>query len=172
MWPRVCAAALILLAGSAGGYALRPHFESPRSAHTARVASGPRAPAREVVRILTTNVVVFVLLLAGAVTGGLSTVAVLMTSGFALGSVAGAALDAGTPVTTLLALLLPHGIPEVAALLMGGAVGLGGLRTWVMEREGGVQGVGLTRLLASAVCLLCYAAVIEATFTPWLASKV
>lgn len=83
--------------------------------------------------ILGRNLAVYLWLLCGVVSAGLSTVAVLAFNGVALGQTAAISIELGMSTETMLWLLLPHGIPELGAFLVAGAIGMQGprlLRDW------------------------------------------
>ncbi len=82
--------------------------------------------ARLYLGILGRNLAVYFWLLCGLVSGGLTTIALLAFNGVVLGQIAGFAVGAGMPVERLALLTLPHAVPEIAAFLLAGAIGLRG----------------------------------------------
>ena len=72
------------------------------------------------------NLAVYVLLLGGIISGGLTTVFTLAFNGFILGQMFGLASAAGVPVSAALWLIAPHGVLELSLLLLAAAIGLQG----------------------------------------------
>ncbi|MFB6183808.1 MAG: stage II sporulation protein M [Haloarculaceae archaeon] len=92
----------------------------------ARYATGVESPLPDRITtwtIFANNVLAMSMLLAGSVTLGLLTVVGLFFNGLVVGVVGNAALQATSPVVVL-ALIVPHGILELPALLTAGAIGL------------------------------------------------
>lgn len=87
----------------------------------------PRPP-RLFLEIAGRNTTVFALLLTGLVTAGLSAALVLALNGIAVGLLVGSALSAGRDAFVLATLLVPHGLIEMPAFVVAGAVGLRGWR--------------------------------------------
>jgi uncharacterized membrane protein SpoIIM required for sporulation len=73
--------------------------------------------------ILTNNLKVIFLMLAGAITFGLSTFINLIYNGFNLGLLVSDAYNSGMPIKLILALILPHGIFEIPAILISAVAG-------------------------------------------------
>lgn len=71
---------------------------------------------------------VFLMLLLGVVSAGLVTIAVLLGNGLAVGQLIGFARASGMSHVDVAHLLLPHGVLELGALCVAGAVGLRGIR--------------------------------------------
>jgi len=78
--------------------------------------------------IVRRNMTVFVTLLLGIVSAGIVTIVVLLGNGIALGQLIGFAKGAGMSNADLANLILPHGVLELGALCVAGAVGLRGMR--------------------------------------------
>lgn len=76
--------------------------------------------------ILGRNLAVYLWLLCGLVSGGLTTLAVLAFNGVLFGHTTGAAIGMGMPAVHVAWLLLPHGIPEIGTFLVAGAIGVRG----------------------------------------------
>lgn len=111
--------------------------------------------------ILRRNMTVFVVLLLGVVSAGLVTIVVLLGNGLAVGQLVGFAQIAGMSQTDVAYLLLPHGVLELGALCIAGAVGLRGVglafgistinrRAFESLRLGTVLVFGLVALAAAA----------------------
>lgn len=77
--------------------------------------------------ILRRNLTVFLMLLLGIVSAGLVTVVVLVGNGIAIGQLIGFARVSGMSLMDVAYLLLPHGVLELGALCVAGAVGLRGV---------------------------------------------
>ena len=71
---------------------------------------------------------VFLMLLLGVVSAGLVTIVVLLGNGLAVGQLIGFAGASGMSHVDVAHLLLPHGVLELGALCVAGAVGLQGIR--------------------------------------------
>ena len=111
--------------------------------------------------ILRRNMTVFVMLLLGVVSAGAVTVVVLLANGIALGQLIGLAKGAGMSNAAVASLIVPHGVLELGALCVAGAVGLKGVRlafgiralAWESLkslRVGTVMAFGLGALAAAA----------------------
>ncbi len=72
------------------------------------------------------NLAVYLLLLAGLVSGGLTTVFTVAFNGFMLGQMFGFASAAGAPMSAAVWLVAPHGILELSLLLLAAAIGFQG----------------------------------------------
>lgn len=90
--------------------------------------AAPETASHQYVGILGRNLAVYLWLLCGLASGGLTTIGVLFFNGMLLGHTTAAAIGMGMPPVRLAWLLLPHGIPEIATFLVGGAIGLRGTR--------------------------------------------
>ena len=125
-------------------------------------------PTRLYIGIFGRNLSVYLWLLCGLVSGGLTTVALLAFNGVALGQIAGFALGAGMPVKHLALLTLPHAVPELGAFLLAGAVGLRGpalLSAWFSGTSGRAPLAGVLRPAAWGVFVIAVAAAIEVFVT-------
>ena len=114
------------------------------------------------------NLAVYLWLLCGLVSCGLTTAALLAFNGVALGQIAGFALGAGMPIERLALLTLPHAIPELGAFLLAGAVGLRGpavLSAWFNGASGRAALAGVWRPAAWGVLVIAVAAAIEVFVT-------
>lgn len=126
-------AVLVLLAGVAVGIAVAEWINAmPAGATPAVVGDAPRGAdpgGWELFEfILRRNMTVFLMLLLGVVSAGLVTVVVLLGNGLALGQLIGFAGASGMSRVDVAHLLLPHGVLELGALCVAGAVGLQGIR--------------------------------------------
>ena len=73
--------------------------------------------------ILTNNLKVIFLMLAGAITFGLSTFINLMFNGFNVGVLVGSTFLTNEPLKLITGLILPHGIFEIPAMLISAVAG-------------------------------------------------
>ncbi|WP_423793431.1 stage II sporulation protein M [Methanocaldococcus indicus] len=73
--------------------------------------------------ILTNNLKVIFLMLAGSITFGLSTFINLIFNGFNVGVLIGSTFLTNEPLKLILALILPHGIFEIPAILISAIAG-------------------------------------------------
>lgn len=126
-------AVLVLLVGVAGGIAIAEWINAMPAGSTPPVASdnprGAEPTGWELFAfILRRNMTVFVMLLLGVVSAGLLTVVVLLGNGLAVGQLIGFAGALGMSRVDVAHLLLPHGVLELGALCVAGAVGLQGIR--------------------------------------------
>ena len=96
------------------------------------VANGPPGPEpvgwELFASILRRNVTVFLILLLGVLSAGLVTIVVLLGNGLAVGQLIGFTRASGMSGVDVAYLLLPHGVLELGALCVAGAVGLRGIR--------------------------------------------
>jgi uncharacterized membrane protein SpoIIM required for sporulation len=142
------------------------------------LADGPVAGAGEsltVSGLFATNVQVLALLVAGALTLGLATVAGIAVNGLVFGAVGGIAVAGGDPLG-FLALTLPHVAVEFPAFWLAGAAGLTVPHAMWRHLRGHREHVLADRelvdalyLVAAGVALLVVAAVVEAHLTTALA---
>jgi uncharacterized membrane protein SpoIIM required for sporulation len=73
--------------------------------------------------ILTNNLKVIFLMLAGAITFGLSTFINLIFNGFNVGALIGSTFLTNEPLKLIIGLILPHGIFEIPAILISAVAG-------------------------------------------------
>ncbi|MCY3623804.1 MAG: stage II sporulation protein M [Gammaproteobacteria bacterium] len=105
----------------------------PVGADRPLLAAGPARRVEEPVGwdlfafILRRNMTVFLILLLGVVSAGLVTIVVLLGNGLAVGQLIGFARVSGMSQVDVAYLLLPHGVLELGALCVAGAVGLRGI---------------------------------------------
>ena len=124
--------------------------------------------------ILRRNMSVYVLLLFGLVSAGLVTFVVLLGNGIAIGQLIGFARLSGMSGGTVVDLLAPHGVLELGALCIAGAVGFQGVRLATdLSRLNREWFVGLRPglVLGFGLCALTLAAVVEAFVTAELAES-
>ena len=182
-WTRAFGLAwLVLLGGAAVGYAVvhwasnlpAERVEIPQelldgvemtthSGAEQAVATGP--PAQLFIFIFGRNLSVYVWLLAGLLSAGAVTFAVLLFNGVSLGQTIGFAVWNGLPPGLIVDLVAPHGVLEIGTLCIGGAVGFQGLR---VLREGAQRGWAVLKalrlglVLAFGAAALAVAAGVEA----------
>lgn len=178
-------ACAVWLGGMAAGYALvewsrglpmeMPAWSEPASPSAETEHAGRKHGASLFLFIFGRNVAVYCWLLAGLLTAGASTFLVLLTNGVMLGQTIGFAEGAGAAPGDIAGLLLPHGLLEVGALCIAGAVGLQGLRLMLRWSQGGWQTVKRLRLglvAAYGVLALAVAAGIETFVTGAIAESI
>nr|WP_303647586.1 stage II sporulation protein M [Haloarchaeobius amylolyticus] len=124
------------------------------------------------------NATIALAMAAGGLLFGLPVVGLLSFNGFVLGSVTAGIVDARGLVETV-ALLAPHGVVELSALWLAGAVGLRWTHVVWRTARGDRHETGLVTLAGESVgwvvlvlALLAVAAVVEASVTPWVARVV
>ncbi len=163
----------VLLMGCAAG--TLTGARTIRSPHANAVSSTPDSipsPPRLFLQIAGRNAIVFVLLLTGVCTAGVTTTLVLALNGALLGMLVSAALSAGRDAFVLATLLVPHSVIEMAAFVVAGAVGMRGWRiAWRALRTGhpglSHEVVTLGRPIVFGLIALLCAAAIESTVTRW-----
>lgn len=129
------------------------------------------------VSIAVNNLIAMVVLLLGAVSLGIVTVFGLVVNGLVIGVVVGIALQTVSPVV-ILALIVPHGILEIPALLTVSAIGLRFGRLTIRYLRGNEDELLTERdlreaglLVLFATMLIIVAAYIEANVTLTLAER-
>ena len=124
--------------------------------------------------ILRRNMTVFLVLLLGVVSAGLVTVMVLLGNGIAIGQLIGFAKFSGMSQLDVACLLLPHGVLELGALCVAGAVGLKGIRLAfeisAIERRS-FHSLRLGTVLVFGLAALAAAAGVEAFVTVEIAES-
>ncbi len=124
------------------------------------------APGPLFVMIAGRNLTVLAFLLSGLLTFGLMSATVLAHNGFALGGLIRNSLAMGMEPKVLAALILPHGVLELTAFVLAGALGL---RGWSLGREAMRSGrwdfAGVRTTTVVSVTAVVVAAVIESTMT-------
>ena len=179
----VLASIAILTAGGAfGGWAASeaspqaaPPVDRPAAVAAFRDRTSKEAAEGYVLTILASNLAVYAWLLMGIVSGGLTTVAILAFNGILIGQSAVVATQLGASGTTLALLSLPHGVPELAAFVLAGAVGLQGpalIRAWLRHASGTELLRSLWRPALLGLAVLAVAAGIEVRVTLPLALSV
>ncbi len=122
--------------------------------------------------ILGRNVSVYLWLLVGVLCAGMSTIVVLAFNGFLMGQLIGLGQAMGAPLHVAAWLFLPHGVLEVGALLLAGAIGLQGpglLMAWIHGRPTPYRAMGLGAVAMAGIGALAGASAIEAYLTVPLA---
>lgn len=118
------------------------------------------------------NLTVTLVLLAGGVTFGLTTIVGLLFNGYLLGVLVSAALERGVAASTVALYVLPHGVFELSGFFLAAAVGLAVPVRFVQYLRGEQdrpispgQLVGFVRLSLTAAVLVVLGAWIEAHLT-------
>lgn len=171
-------AALILFASVLVGYGFGSQIPAEWLQNPGTTGENPFMPAELTTLSLTINNLGALLVMAlGAVSFGAMTVLSLVLNGLLIGVVVGIALKQVSPVVVA-ALIVPHGLIEVPALLIVAAVGLRfGWQTiqYIRGRTDAlVTGQDLREagwLLVTAAVLIVIAAYIEANLTLEIASR-
>ena len=176
-------ACLVWLGGTALGYSAMASAGAvaPAAAgavHREARGSGAAVPAdREAwglfAFVLGRNLTVYLWLLTGILCAGVSTFLVLAGNGLMLGQVVGAGVASGLPAAAMADLLLTHGVLEVGALCIAGAVGFQGLWLALHWSGGGWSALRALRLgwvLAFGAAALAVAAGVEAFVTTELSA--
>ena len=130
------------------------------------------SPPRLFLQIAGRNTTVFALLLTGVATAGVTAGLVLALNGVLLGMLVATALAAGRDPFVLATLLVPHGVIEMGAFMIAGAVGLRGWRVARRALQKGDPGLPeelaiLGRPILFGLLVLWCAAAIESTVTRW-----
>lgn len=177
-------AAVVWSAGLVVGHAVAAKAETVALTAAEQAAFAAAAPTPEPLReqpapvaarsewatfiyILGRNSAVYIWLLAGLCSVGAVTFAVLAYNGVQLGITIGLALQAGVPGGQLVDLLLPHGVLEMGAFFVAGAVGFQGARLGSWSRHGWdfVKSLRLGSVLVFGLAALTCAAAVEAFVT-------
>jgi len=140
--------------------------------------SGGIFPPLTTVDLAINNLTAMLVMLLGAVSLGLMTVLALVVNGLLIGAVVGIAVQRLAPLVVL-ALIAPHGVLEIPALLIVSAVGLRFARLTVRYIRG-LEDELVTRrdlreagwLVAVSALLIVVAAYIEANLTIEIAERV
>ena len=122
--------------------------------------------------ILGRNTAVYLWLLTGLLSAGAVTFVVLLYNGIQLGLTIGFAQQAGMPAGVMTDLLLTHGVLELGAFFVAGAVGFQGFRLatgWSRLGRASFSALRLGTVLLFGLCALTGAAAIETFVTPQLA---
>lgn len=169
-----CWAALVLLIGLLAGMAIADWINAmPAEAISLTRTDVPGEAADrsgwELFQfILRRNMTVFVMLLFGVVSAGFVTIVVLLGNGIAIGQIIGLAKGVGMSNVAVASLLVPHGVLELGALCIAGAVGLQGIRFAFGIRTLGWESLKSLRVgvvLAFGLVALAVAAAVEAFVT-------
>lgn len=176
-WGYVAVAAGVFLAGVAVGWALgaTTDFSALSGLET---SASPFPETLTVAAVLRNNLVALGVTLLGVATFGLVAAFSLFFNGLLVGTLVSAALPEAGPVV-LAALLLPHGVLELSAFWLVGAVALRFAHRLVRYLRG-VDDTAFTRreaveagtLLVAAVVLVVVAAWVEVAVTPGVADAV
>ena len=168
-------AALVLAASAAVGFLLGSAV--PVDALPTAGGGGP-FPALTTVDLAVNNLIAMVALSLGAVSLGLVTLLGLVLNGLLIGAVVGIAVQQADPLFVA-ALIVPHGVLEIPALLLASAIGLRFGRLTVRYIRGLEDRLVVRRdlreagwLLAVSALLILVAAYIEANITLELAERV
>lgn len=152
--------------------AAAPHIALP-GAEEAELPDEERKSGTDLfLLIFSRNVTVYVWLLAGLLSAGVITFMVLLANGALLGQTIGMATGSGMSASTVVDLLLPHGVLELGTFCIAGAVGFQGFRLaldWSQFNRQLMQRTRLGAVFAFGVVALAVAAGIEAVVTADLA---
>ena len=182
-------AAMVWAVGMAGGYAivqstrhlpsdvpapaatgdvLHARTDNAGQDHGLRSADSTKSKPALFAFIFGRNVSVYVWLLAGLLSAGTVTFALLLGNGLILGHTIGLALATGMSPDALWTLLLPHGVLEIGTFCIAGAVGFQGFN--LVSRPGrtdwsAIKALRLGLVLAYGVAALAVAAALETYLT-------
>lgn len=181
-------AAVVWTAGMAGGYGVfqaakdlpsdvpvLPMSEDERDADAGVMPAPEAAPVSDaglLAFIFRRNLTVYLWLLAGLLSAGAVTFVVLLANGIMLGNTIGLAHAAGMTPAMLSNLLLPHGVLEVGAFCIAGAVGFQGFgiaADWGRNGWRAIRSLHLGLVLAYGTLALAVAAALETFVTGALA---
>jgi len=164
-------AAAILGASALVGFALGSAVPVDALATPTGAESGSIFPPLTTVGLAINNLTAMLVMLLGAVSLGLMTVLALVINGLLIGAIVGIAVQRIAPVV-ILALIVPHGVLEIPALLIASAVGLRFARLTVRYIRGLEEELVTRRdlreagwLVAVSAVLIIVAAYIEANLT-------
>ncbi len=125
------------------------------------------------------NLGVTLFMLAGVVLLGVTSVVGLLSNGMQLGGLVGSAVGGGADPLTVVLFLLPHGVVELPALWLAGAVGLAApwrFVLYVTERRDYIltleELLDMVQVAVLSMALIVVAAVLEAYLTPVVVSAV
>ncbi|MFC7249645.1 stage II sporulation protein M [Halomicroarcula sp. GCM10025324] len=172
-------AAMLLGVSTAVGFALGSAVPVETLPTATDGGANPFFPAElTTTSIALNNLTAMFVMLLGAVSLGIVSVFGLVLNGLLIGAVVGIALQE-VPAVVILALLVPHGVLEIPALLLVAAVGLRFGRLTVRYLRGLEAELVTERLLreagvlvAVATVLILVAAYIEANVTLQVAERV
>ena len=122
--------------------------------------------------ITTNNITVTFNAIAGGLLAGLGTIFILIYNGLIIGGLFGFFHSVGAHMPTAYALVLPHGIIELAAIFLGGGAGLmlakGMLVPGEYTRKQSLitHGKKAAALIPGIIAMLIVAGIIEGYFTP------
>ena len=170
----------VLLVGMLAGIAIADWISSmpaqamPRNLTDVRAETVDKSGWELFWFILRRNMTVFVILLLGVVSAGAVTVVVLLANGIALGQLIGLAKGAGMSNAAVASLIVPHGVLELGALCVAGAVGLQGVRLAFEIRSlgwGSLRSLRVGTVMAFGLGALAAAAAVEAFVTAEIAES-
>ena len=158
----------VAIVGAAVGHERRSPILPIRSA-------GDPVPALEPLDLFLHNGQVAALLIVGVLFFALPTIALLAYNAFLFGATTAAAIGSLGPIATA-SVLLPHGVFELPALWLAGAVSLRWMHVIWQTTQGGDRRVTVGRTVAETILalvvvilLLVIAALVEGTITKGLA---
>lgn len=134
------------------------------------------APALLSWQIFFNNLKICLILFVGGVTFGAATLFILISNGYVIGNISGVMLRE-YDLSYFMATIVPHGIFEIAAILIASALGLQMGRSLYLDAQGR-DNAGLTcvwygeRFLLVVIPLLLIAAVVESFATPAITAYV
>lgn len=172
-------AALVLGVSTVVGFFLGSFVPVESLPAPGETGSNPFFPAElTTYSIAVNNLVALGIMLLGAVSLGIATVFSLALNGLLIGAVVGIAVQQASPVAVF-ALIAPHGVIEIPALLIVAAIGLRFGRLTVRYLRGKETVLVTERdlreagwLLVVAIVLILIAAYVEANVTIGVAERV
>lgn len=145
---------------------------------TSTASSTDMAVPLTFVGLVMNNSFILLMLFAGALTFGITSVFFLFTTGAFVGGITQIALSKGFTLFDVAILLLPHGIIELPAYILAASIGLHIAQRIVQylrgKREKPMTFESLElylELIVVAFLCIVFAAFVEAEITPWLASE-
>ncbi|MDQ7779330.1 MAG: stage II sporulation protein M [Planctomycetota bacterium] len=165
-------AAILLMLGFALGLLFMPARTKGPPGRGAELSAHDTQPARVILaRVMKTNLLAYVVILAGSITVGLASVAHMLWIGAFISLILRGAFESGLTAWGFLARTLPHGVVEITGFILAASIGLRVfcpfvhyLRTGEFLDRTGWR--GLIAVAALSFLLIFVAAFLEAFLTP------